>query len=207
MTKSKQSLDPVACREMIDAAVDSHVNLVRAAVSQYADQIVELAERLMEVFDAGGKLVLFGNGGSAADAQHIASEFVGRLRGERKALPALALTNDTSVITSLGNDYGFEGVFVRQVVALVSPGDAVIAISTSGRSRNVIEAVRAARKKGAFVIALTGGDGGQLAPEADVALIAPGTDTQRVQEAHILLGHLICEIIDTTMRGTEQKGA
>ena len=118
MTKSKQSLDPVACREMIDAAVDSHVNLVRAAVSQYADQIVELAERLMEVFDAGGKLVLFGNGGSAADAQHIASEFVGRLRGERKALPALALTNDTSVITSLGNDYGFEGVFVRQVGCL-----------------------------------------------------------------------------------------
>jgi D-sedoheptulose 7-phosphate isomerase len=185
---------------MIDTALDAHLSLTRATVTQYIDKIVELAEKLMQVFDAGGKLVLFGNGGSAADAQHIASEFVGRLRGERKPLPALALTNDTSVITSLGNDYGFEGVFVRQVNALVNSGDAVIAISTSGRSRNVTEAVRAAREKGAFVIALVGRDGGELAPEADVALIVPGTDTQRIQEAHMFIAHLLCEIVDAVAK-------
>ncbi len=204
MSESQHPIDPSTCREMIDTALDAHLSLTRATVTQYIDKIVELADRLMQVFDAGGKLVLFGNGGSAADAQHIASEFVGRLRGERKALPAPALTNDTSVITSLGNDYGFEGVFVRQVNALVNSGDAVIAISTSGRSRNVTEAARAAREQGALVIALVGRDGGELAPEADVALIVPGTDTQRIQEAHIFIAHLLCEIVDAAAKQRDE---
>jgi D-sedoheptulose 7-phosphate isomerase len=150
----------------------------------------------------GRKLLLFGNGGSAADAQHIAAEFVGRFLRERKPLPAIALTTDTSALTAIGNDYGFDDVFARQVRALGARGDVAIAISTSGKSPNVLRAVEAARDAGLKVVALTGGDGGPLAAGADVTLrVSASTLSARIQETHILVGHVICELVDQRLFG------
>jgi D-sedoheptulose 7-phosphate isomerase len=150
----------------------------------------------------GRKLLLFGNGGSAADAQHIAAEFVGRFLRERRALPAIALTTDTSALTSIGNDYGFDDVFARQVRGLGARGDVALAISTSGRSPNVLRAVEAARETGLKVVALTGGDGGALAAAADVTLrVSASTISARIQETHILIGHVICELVDQRLFG------
>jgi len=150
----------------------------------------------------GRKLLLFGNGGSAADAQHIAAEFVGRFLRERRPLPAIALTTDTSALTAIGNDYGFDDVFARQVRALGVRGDVALAISTSGRSPNVLRAVEAARDGGLKVVALTGGDGGALAAAADVSLrVSASTLSARIQETHILIGHVICELVDQRLFG------
>ena len=150
----------------------------------------------------GRKLLLFGNGGSAADAQHIAAELVGRFLRERRPLPAIALTTDTSALTAIGNDYGFDDVFARQVRALGARGDVALAISTSGRSPNVLRAVEAARDAGLRVVALTGGDGGALAAAADVTLrVSASTLSARIQETHILIGHVICELVDQRLFG------
>ena len=150
----------------------------------------------------GRKLLLFGNGGSAADAQHIAAELVGRFMRERKGLPAIALTTDTSALTAISNDYGFDDVFARQVRALGAGGDVALAISTSGRSPNVLRAVEAARDAGLKVVALTGGDGGALAAKADVTLrVSASTLSARIQETHILIGHVICELVDQRLFG------
>jgi D-sedoheptulose 7-phosphate isomerase len=150
----------------------------------------------------GRKLLLFGNGGSAADAQHIAAELVGRFLRERKPLPAIALTTDTSALTAIGNDYGFDDVFARQVRALGARGDVAIAISTSGKSPNVLRAVEAAHDGGLKVVALTGGDGGALAKAADVTLrVSASTLSARIQETHILVGHVICELVDQRLFG------
>ena len=149
-----------------------------------------------ESFRAGGKLLLFGNGGSAADAQHIAAELTGRFRGERDALPAIALAANSSDVTALGNDYGFDRVFARLVSAYGRPGDVALAISTSGNSPNVLEAVREARSRGLRTIGLTGRRGGKLAPAVDVAIVVPSDDTQRIQEAHIAVGHVLCELVE-----------
>jgi len=150
----------------------------------------------------GRKLLLFGNGGSAADAQHIAAELVGRFMRERKGLPAIALTTDTSALTAISNDYGFDDVFARQVRALGAGGDVALAISTSGRSPNVLRAVEAARDAGLKVVALTGGDGGALAAAADVTLrVSASTLSARIQETHILIGHVICELVDQRLFG------
>jgi D-sedoheptulose 7-phosphate isomerase len=146
---------------------------------------------------SGGKLLLFGNGGSAADAQHIAAEFVCRFHRTRDALPAVALTTDTSVLTAVGNDYGFDQVFARQVMALARPADLVLAISTSGRSPNVLAGVRAAAKCRLRAIALTGGDGGRLARLADVSILVPSRNVALIQECHITLGHFLCEAAET----------
>lgn len=150
----------------------------------------------------GQKLLLFGNGGSAADAQHIAAELVGRFMRERRPLPAIALTTDTSALTAISNDYGFDDVFARQVRALGARGDVAVAISTSGRSPNVLRAVEAARAAGLKVVALTGGDGGALAAAADVTLrVSASTLSARIQETHILVGHVICELVDQRLFG------
>ena len=150
----------------------------------------------------GRKLLLFGNGGSAADAQHIAAELVGRFMRERRGLPAIALTTDTSALTAISNDYGFDDVFARQVRALGTRGDVALAISTSGRSPNVLRAVEAAREVGLKVVALTGGDGGALAGKADVTLrVSASTLSARIQETHILIGHVICELVDQRLFG------
>ena len=151
---------------------------------------------------AGRKLLLFGNGGSAADAQHLAAEFVGRFLKERQPLAAIALTTDTSALTAIANDYGYDDVFARQIRALGTGGDVAIAISTSGRSPNVLRGVEAARERGLRTIGLTGGDGGALAGMVEVSLRVSGsTHSARVQETHILIGHVICELVDRRLAG------
>ena len=150
----------------------------------------------------GHKLLLFGNGGSAADAQHIASEFVGRFMRDRRALPALALTTDTSALTAIANDYGYDEVFARQVRALGARGDVALAISTSGKSPSVLRAVQECRALGVHTIGLSGGDGGVLAGQVDVSLrVSASTLSARIQETHILIGHVLCELVDRRLFG------
>lgn len=163
--------------------------------------IARFAERAAATIAAGGKVVLFGNGGSAADAQHIAAELVVRLRRDRPGLPALALTTNPSVLTAAANDYGFEHVFARQIEALVQPGDVLVALSTSGTSPNVLRGAEAGRARGAFVVAMTGETGGALAGCADLLLNVPSRDSQRIQEAHITIGHIVCGLIETLRFG------
>lgn len=159
-------------------------------------RIAEFAEKAAQALAAGGKLILFGNGGSAADAQHIAAELVVRLHRDRPGLPALALTTNTSTLTAAGNDYGFEQVFARQVESLAAPGDILVALSTSGNSPNILRGAEAGRARGAFVVALTGETGGALAGRADLLLKVPSGDAQRIQEAHITIGHIVCSLIE-----------
>ncbi len=158
--------------------------------------IEEVGRLLIGALDGGCKILLFGNGGSAADSQHIAAELVGRFRSKRRALPAIALTTDTSNLTALGNDFGYETVFERQIEALGQPGDVAVGISTSGNSPNVLAAVRLARKMGLKTVALTGRGGGPLPALVDLAIVVPSDSTQRIQEAHITIGHILCELIE-----------
>jgi phosphoheptose isomerase len=162
-----------------------------------AGSIANAAEVIAGAFLSGGKLLLCGNGGSAADCQHLAAEFMSRFSKdlERRALPAIALTTDTSFLTAFGNDYGFEGIFERQVEALGSAGDVLIGISTSGNSPNVLRAIEAARKKNMHTITLTG-SGGRLSAMADIAIAVPSTDTQYIQEAHLAVEHILCELVE-----------
>ena len=159
-------------------------------------RIAEFAQRSAGAIRRGGKLVFFGNGGSAADAQHLAAELVVRLRAERPGLPALALTANTSVLTAAGNDYGFERIFSRQIESLVTPHDVVVALSTSGTSPNILKAIEMGRIRGAFLVALTGETGGALTGKVDLLLDVPSRDPQRIQEAHITIGHIVCSLIE-----------
>lgn len=159
-------------------------------------EILKAANTIGNCIANGGKLLLMGNGGSAADSQHIAAELIGRFKKERKAIPAIALTVDTSSLTALGNDYGFDSVFSRQVEALATTGDSVIGISTSGNSPNVIKALNLAREIGAKTIGFMGNDGGKMQTCVDISIIVPSNDTARIQEVHITIGHIICEIIE-----------
>ncbi|MGO8949665.1 MAG: SIS domain-containing protein [Ktedonobacterales bacterium] len=161
----------------------------------------EVADRLIEAFTAGRKVLLCGNGGSAADAQHIAAELVGKFYFDRPALPAEALTVNTSSVTAIGNDYSFDQVFSRQVEAFGVAGDVCVGISTSGNSRNIVEAFRVARRKGLVTVAMTGATGGQLAAEADYCIRVASTDTPRIQEHHILVGHILCELVEQALFG------
>jgi D-sedoheptulose 7-phosphate isomerase len=161
-------------------------------------EIVSAATAIAEAFKAGGKLLLFGNGGSAADAQHIAAEFMNRFLIERPPLPAIALTTDTSVLTSIANDYTFDEIFSKQVKALGKKRDVALGITTSGSSGNVLKALRAAKKLGMTTIALTG-EGGKAASLADIALQIPSRSTPRIQEAHIAVGHILCDLTDTIL--------
>ena len=160
------------------------------------NEIIEMAHMLITALREGRKIVFFGNGGSAADAQHISAELVGKFKGARPPLRALALTTNTSILTAIGNDFSFDEIFSRQVHASVEKGDIVVGISTSGRSKNVILGVQEAMRIGAKTIALTGGDGGQLASVCDHKVIVPSSDTQRIQECHIMIGHVVCELVD-----------
>jgi len=159
-------------------------------------RIAEFAQRSASAIRRGGKLVFFGNGGSAADAQHLAAELVVRLRTERPGLPALALPTNTSVLTAAGNDYGFERIFSRQMESLVGPHDVVVALSTSGTSPNIVKAIETARARGSFLVGLTGETGGALAGKVDILLDVPSRDPQRIQEAHITIGHIVCSLIE-----------
>ncbi len=167
---------------------------------QFSDELVtrvaQFAERAAAALKKNKKIVFFGNGGSAADAQHLAAELVVRLRKDRRGLPALALTTNPSVLTAAANDYGFEQVFARQIEALVQPGDVLVALSTSGTSPNVLRGAEAGRAQRAFVVALTGESGGALAGLADLLLNVPSQDSQRIQEAHMTIGHIVCSLIE-----------
>lgn len=165
-------------------------------VAENLEKIVIVVEVITGVLKAGNKILLFGNGGSAADAQHLAAEFINRFVIERPPLPAIALTTDTSVITSIGNDYDFSEVFSKQIRAIGQPGDIAWGISTSGSSSNIIKAIEAAKKIGMITIGFTGRDGGAVARMVDYSLNVPSTSTPRIQEVHITLGHVICEMVD-----------
>ncbi len=166
---------------------------------QLLARIARFAEQAAAAIRAGGKIVTLGNGGSAADAQHIAAELTVRLLADRPGIPALALTTNASVLTAAGNDFGFEQVFARQIESLVSKRDVVVALSTSGNSPNVVRAVQAARARGAFVVAMTGETGGVLAPLADLLINIPSQNAQRIQEAHITIGHIVCALVEQSL--------
>jgi len=168
-------------------------------------KIEEFAIRSAAAFREGKKLMFFGNGGSASDAQHLAAELVVRLHGDRPGLPALALTTNPSVLTAAGNDFGFEQVFARQVESLVNSGDILVALSTSGTSPNVVRAVETGFRRDAFCVALTGETGGMLAGKVNLLLNVPSRDPQRIQEAHITIGHIVCSIIEQILFGPARR--
>jgi D-sedoheptulose 7-phosphate isomerase len=183
-------------RQIIREAIETHRQMVAAFEVTAGDTIVAIAELIVQSLRAGGTLYLCGNGGSAADAQHVAGEFVGRFRRERRALPAVALSADTSILTCIGNDYDYEQVFARQVEALVRPGDLLWAFSTSGTSPNVLRAAEAAKRQGARVIAFTGRTSSPLEKSADLCFCAPAALTARSQEMHQLAYHIICDLVE-----------
>jgi len=189
---------------MTIAEVFADHSAVTARAALELPPVLERAVTTMhEVLRAGGKILACGNGGSAADAQHLSAELVGRFREERQALPAIALTADTALLTALGNDYGYERVFARQVEGLAQRGDVLMAFSTSGNSPNVVQAAQTARRLGCTVVAFTGARGGELASHADVLLKAPSNTVARIQEVHTLCIHVLCESLDALIRAEQ----
>lgn len=186
-------------RDRIQEILLENIQIKEQMIRTKIGQIKSIAEMVVESLRQGGKAVIFGNGGSAADAQHIAAELIGRFKKDRTALAGIALTTNTSVITSLANDYGYEVVFARQVEALACRNDIVIGISTSGKAKNVIQGIKQAKKMGLKTAVFTGGDGGELAKISDVALVVPSAVTARIQEAHITVGHIICEMVEQAL--------
>ena len=185
--------------EHIQRSFRESASVKEAFLARYGDQVAEVAKKLISGFKKGHKVLLFGNGGSATDASHLAAEFVNRFHRDRDALPALSLTCDQSVITSISNDYDFQEVFARQLRALGQKGDLAIAITTSGNSPNVLRAVEAAKSLGIVTIGFTGKDGGKLAGMVDYAFIVPSSNTPRIQETHITLGHVLCELVEDAL--------
>jgi len=183
-------------KDIIEKILDESLDVKEKSVRNNIPGIILLAERIVTAFTNDRKVMLCGNGGSAADAQHIAAEFINRFELERPPLPAIALTTDTSIITCIGNDYSFDDIFAKQIKAIGVEGDVLLAISTSGNSRNVINAAEAARAQEIYVCGLTGGDGGKLKGISDSCLIVESKSTARIQETHILMGHIICKLVD-----------
>lgn len=179
-----------------EAAIRDHLAVVEAVAGDLCPAIDAFAELLVETYAAGGTLLAFGNGGSAAEAQHLAGELIGRYRDDRRPLPAVSLSTDPSVVTCIANDYGYDQVFARQVTALARPGDLVVGYSTSGESASVVEGLRAGRQAGARTAALTGERGGSAAAVADLLIAVPSSTTARIQEVHTLITHLVSERID-----------
>lgn len=180
---------------IIEKTLEESVDAKRAAIAANSQRLVDTARLMAQSLTAGGKILIFGNGGSAADAQHIAAEFVNRFQTERVPLAAIALTTDSSILTSIGNDYSFEEIFSKQVTALGRKNDVAVGISTSGNSPNVVKALKAAEKAGAHTVAFTG-QGGRAADMAEIALTVPTGVTARIQESHILMGHILCDLVD-----------
>jgi D-sedoheptulose 7-phosphate isomerase len=191
--------------QLIADHIADHLCVINFLAGKINSQIEQCALRFAETLRRGGKILIMGNGGSAADAQHLAAELVGRFLLERRALPAIALTTDTSILTAVGNDYGFDEVFARQVEALAMSGDLVLGISTSGNSTNVIKALTAAREKGCQTIGLLGRDGGMTAGVVDLALTVPSQETPRIQEAHQLIIHIVCDLVEKELFGAAGK--
>jgi len=176
-------------------AIEEHLEVVRQVLVQQ-DVLESISLAMVATLRAGGKILWCGNGGSAADSQHLAAEIVGRYRRERRGLPSVALTTDTSILTAVANDYGYDAVFSRQVEALGKPGDILVGISTSGNSRNVLAALETARSQGLVTVGFTGAGGGKMAEVTDHLFVVASSDTARIQEAHILVGHMFCDWIE-----------
>ncbi|RFZ84798.1 SIS domain-containing protein [Mucilaginibacter terrenus] len=182
--------------EKIDSVFQDHIEVAQATLAQLKGTIEKVCQVVIDCSKRGNKVLLFGNGGSAADAQHIAAEFVGRFVKERRSLPAIALTTDTSAITAIANDYGYERVFERQVAGLAVKGDVIIGLSSSGNSLSVINGLIKGRELGCKTIGLSGQRGGNMNQHCDLNIVIPSNTTARIQEMHILIGHIICETID-----------
>jgi D-sedoheptulose 7-phosphate isomerase len=185
-----------ASSEEIRRQLAESARVKQAFSDELIERILQFARRCAESLRNGGKIVFFGNGGSAADALHLAAELVVRLRQDRKGLAALALTTNPAVLTAAGNDYGFEQIFARQIESLVSSNDVLVALSTSGKSVNIVRGLEVGRERGAFLTALTGQTGGALASKVDLLLNVPSQDPQRIQESHITIGHIACSLIE-----------
>lgn len=180
----------------ITTQLQAHQAVIALVQQEMTGQIAAMADLLIRAFKDGKKMLVMGNGGSAADSQHFAAEIVGRFKLERAALPAIALSTDTSILTAIGNDYGFEAIFSRQIEAMASSRDVVVGISTSGNSPNVLKALELARSRGCRTVGLLGRDGGSIKTLCDLALIVPTDDTPRVQEGHITIIHIVCDLVE-----------
>lgn len=183
-------------QEMIKTEINLHIQTIHTVQNELQEDILKACKMAVECIKNGGKVLLCGNGGSAADAQHIATEFTGRYKSERKALAAIALTTDTSALTAIGNDYGFDEVFARQVEALGDDKDLLIAISTSGNSSNIVKALQKAKEIRCATLGFSGKGGGSMNGLCDLNIVIPSSNTPRIQEMHILIGHIICQAID-----------
>ncbi len=190
-------------KEQIKLSYETKQNIYQN--EELIDKIADVAKKCIELYKTDKKTILAGNGGSAADAQHIAAELVGRYGFDRPSIPSLALTTDTSNLTAIGNDYGYDKVFSRQLEGMGQDGDIFIGISTSGNSENILNAFNSAKKKNIFTVALVGKDGGEMAKQADIALVVPSDSTPRIQESHILIGHILCDIIEKEIFGDGVK--
>ena len=187
--------------KMIQKELHSHKETIEKTIDIMVPDIQEASTLMVNTLKGGGKVLLCGNGGSAADAQHIAAELTGRYKSERKGLPAIALTTDTSALTAISNDYGYDRVFDRQVEALANKGDLLIGISTSGNSQNIISALTSAKAAGCQTLGFSGREGGKMNKVCDINLVVPSTDTPRIQEMHILIGHILCQAVDDAFQG------
>lgn len=186
-------------------AFEESIEVKRRFISEYADLIADASKLIADSFKEGKKLLVFGNGGSACDASHIAAEFVNRFKRERPGLPAISLNTDMAILTSIANDYDFSEIFARQLKTLAEKGDIAIAISTSGNSKNILKAVEVAKKKGVKVIAFTGLKGERFAKKSDIAFIVPSEDTPRIQETHITLAHVLCQMVEEILFDVPRK--
>lgn len=183
-------------KKIISNEFQAHLETINKVIETMEEDLDRASTLVLKTLKKGNKILLCGNGGSAADAQHIAAELTGRYKSDRRGLPAIALTTDTSAITSIANDYGYERVFDRQIEALANKGDLIVGISTSGNSQNILNALKLAKKLECSTLGLTGKNGGEMNEVCDVNLIVPSDDTPRIQEMHILFGHIICQVVD-----------
>lgn len=189
----------IEMKKIAISELDENVNTIKNISKNLSDTIIRTSEMIIDTYESGGKVILIGNGGSAADAQHIAAEFVGRFRLERRSLPAIALTTNTSILTALANDYGYENVFSRQLDSLANDKDVLIAITTSGNSSNILKAVEEVKLRNIKVIGMTGRTGGKLKNMVDILINIPSDNTPRIQEAHITIGHIICHLVEKNL--------
>ncbi len=183
-------------KDLIQKLFKESLQVKEKTLNDNLESVIQAVTEITKAFQSNHKVLIFGNGGSAADSQHIAAEFIGRFQKERRSLPAIALTTDSSILTALSNDYGYEVIFKRQIEGLGQKGDIAIGLSTSGRSKNVVEGLKQAKVLGLKTISLTGCGGGEVAKQSDIKLIVPSDVTARIQESHICLFHIICELVE-----------
>ena len=189
----------IEMKKIVIGELDENINIIKNISKNLSDIIIRASEIIMDVYESEGKVILIGNGGSAADAQHMAAEFVGRFKLERRCLPAIALTTNTSILTALANDYGYENVFSRQLSSFANDKDVLIAITTSGNSSNILKAVEEVKLRNIKVIGMTGRSGGKLKNMVDILINVPSENIPRIQEAHITIGHIICYLVEKNL--------